>query len=476
MYKKESNSWKKHLDFILLDILCIQFSLAVAQIFRSGWDSLFSDEKFCTMAIVLLLVDLVVVFFMQSYKGILRRGYYQEFKETLLHVSVTIIGFICFNFITKSQNQYSRMIVILCWELSIILCYIVRVYRKSYIRKKTSDQEKGTNSLVILTTAAHAQTFIGRVCQNNFDDKKISGIVIADEDWTGRKIMGIPVISSIEKAVGYICQNWVDEMMVDCKVDQEDQKVTTLLEDCVEMGVTIHRAVMECGFDINSHSTVENIGGYTVISNSMTLVTDTQMLLKRLMDICGGLVGCLITVILFIFVAPIIYIKSPGPIFFSQVRVGKNGKRFKIYKFRSMYMDAEERKKELMKNNKVKDGMMFKMDNDPRIIKGIGNFIRKTSIDEFPQFFNILKGDMSLVGTRPPTVDEWEKYKKHHRKRLAIKPGLTGMWQVSGRSDITDFEEVVALDTKYIMEWTLELDIKILFKTVAVIFTGKGSQ
>lgn len=141
-----------------------------------------------------------------------------------------------------------------------------------------------------------------------------------------------------------------------------------------------------------------------------------------------------------------------------------------------MYMDAEERKKELMKQNKVKDGMMFKMDNDPRIIKGIGNFIRKTSIDEFPQFFNVLKGDMSLVGTRPPTVDEWEKYEKHHRVRMAIKPGLTGMWQVSGRSSITDFEEVVALDLKYIREWSIGLDIRILLKTVKIVLTGSGSQ
>ena len=199
------------------------------------------------------------------------------------------------------------------------------------------------------------------------------------------------------------------------------------------------------------------------------------------MDIVGGIVGLIFTGILFIFVAPAIYIKSPGPIFFKQWRVGKNGKKFHIYKFRSMYLDAEERKAELMAQNKVKDGMMFKMENDPRIIggengKGIGNFIRKTSIDEFPQFLNVLKGDMSLVGTRPPTLDEWEKYELHHRARLAIKPGLTGMWQVSGRSDITDFEEVVKLDTKYIMNWSLGKDIKILLKTVWVVLKKKGSS
>ena len=139
-------------------------------------------------------------------------------------------------------------------------------------------------------------------------------------------------------------------------------------------------------------------------------------------------------------------------------------------------MDAEERKKELMEQNNVKDGMMFKMDNDPRIIKGIGHFIRKTSIDELPQFWNVLKGDMSLIGTRPPTVDEWEKYDLHHRKRMAIKPGIKGRRQVSGRSNIKDFEEVVKLDTEYILNWSIGLDLRILAKTVKVVLMGEGAE
>lgn len=150
-------------------------------------------------------------------------------------------------------------------------------------------------------------------------------------------------------------------------------------------------------------------------------------------------------------------------------------------------MDAEERKKELMAQNRVSDGKMFKLDFDPRVIgnkilpdgtkkTGIGNFIRVTSLDEFPQFFNVLKGDMSLVGTRPPTEDEWETYDLHHRARLAMKPGITGMWQVSGRSQITDFEEVVKFDTKYIREWSMGLDFAILFKTVLAVLKREGSM
>lgn len=192
------------------------------------------------------------------------------------------------------------------------------------------------------------------------------------------------------------------------------------------------------------------------------------------MDIIGSLIGCVLTLLITPFVALAIKIDSPGPVFFSQTRIGKNGRRFKIWKFRSMYTDAEARKKELEAQNEIK-GLMFKMEDDPRITK-VGKFIRKTSIDETPQFFNILVGDMSLVGTRPPTEDEFEQYNGYYRRRMSITPGLTGMWQVSGRSDIQDFEEIVKLDLEYIDNWSLLLDIKILFKTVFIVLGRKGSK
>lgn len=219
---------------------------------------------------------------------------------------------------------------------------------------------------------------------------------------------------------------------------------------------------------------MEDFAGETVLTMTFKSATARQLLMKRMLDICGGLVGVVMMGIIFLFVAPIIKKQSPGPVFFSQWRIGRNGRKFKIYKFRSMYMDAEERKKELMKHNQM-EGLMFKMDNDPRIFP-FGHFLRDSSLDEFPQFWNVLKGDMSLVGTRPPTVDEYEQYELHHRRRVSIKPGLTGLWQVSGRSDITDFEEVVRLDTEYISNWRLASDLKILIKTVGVVLARKGSK
>ena len=198
------------------------------------------------------------------------------------------------------------------------------------------------------------------------------------------------------------------------------------------------------------------------------------MILKRVMDIAGALVGLVISVPIIAVTAIPLKLESPGPLFFRQKRVGLNGRVFYIYKLRSMYADAEKRKQELMKQNKMQ-GLMFKMDDDPRITR-VGKFIRRTSIDELPQFWNILKGDMSLVGTRPPTLDEYEQYDSHHKRRLSMKPGLTGLWQVSGRSDIHNFEEVVKLDVTYIDNWSLGLDMRILVKTIGVVIKRTGAE
>ncbi|MDD6233293.1 MAG: sugar transferase, partial [Frisingicoccus sp.] len=303
---------------------------------------------------------------------------------------------------------------------------------------------------------------------NTYKEYYISGIIIVD-DVSEHNIEGIPVVAGKEDALSYMQNHQVDRVYIDLERDSKAGK--ELLKGCNEMGITVHYVLSPNSID--GKSVIEQIGNSMVVTSSLRFASSRDLMLKRIMDIVGGIVGCILTGILTVIIGPIIYVQSPGPIFFSQKRVGQNGRIFRIYKFRSMYPDAEERKKELMEQNKMK-GHMFKMDNDPRIIP-IGHFIRKTSLDEFPQFWNVLKGDMSLVGTRPPTVDEYEKYERHHKARLATKPGLTGMWQVTGRSDIVDFEEVVQLDMNYIQEWNLGLDIKIIFKTVKNMFTGKGS-
>lgn len=197
--------------------------------------------------------------------------------------------------------------------------------------------------------------------------------------------------------------------------------------------------------------------------------------LKRSLDILGALIGLVIYLALFIWVKAKVTKESPGDIIFRQERVGRRGRRFKMQKFRSMYLDAEERKAELMAQNEVSSQHMFKVENDPRVFP-FGQKMRDSSIDEIPQFINVLKGDMSLIGTRPPTIDEYKHYEFHHFKRSAIKPGITGLWQVSGRSDIKDFEKVVALDVEYIETWSIWKDIKILVKTLVVVLKKVGAR
>ena len=196
------------------------------------------------------------------------------------------------------------------------------------------------------------------------------------------------------------------------------------------------------------------------------------LLYKRLLDIAGGLVGVLLFLLMYPFVALAIKLDTPGPVLFKQKRMGQHGRVFDLFKFRTMFVDAEARKAELMQSNEM-GGIMFKMANDPRITR-VGRFLRKTSLDEFPQFINVLKGEMSLVGTRPPTLDEVAKYRPEHLKRISAKPGITGMWQVSGRNKITDFDQIVELDCKYLDQWRFYDDLRILFKTVFIVLAAQG--
>jgi lipopolysaccharide/colanic/teichoic acid biosynthesis glycosyltransferase len=192
---------------------------------------------------------------------------------------------------------------------------------------------------------------------------------------------------------------------------------------------------------------------------------------KRLIDISGALVGLAIAAIITIPVAIAIQIDNPGPILYSQIRCGLKGKVFRIWKFRSMIVNADQLK-HLVKNQTK--GRMFKNEKDPRITH-VGRFLRRTSLDEFPQFWNVLTGEMSLVGTRPPTVDEVIRYQKHHWKRLNVKPGLTGEWQVNGRSNIKDFEEIVQMDLQYQRKWSVLYDLSLIAKTIWVVLNQSGA-
>lgn len=471
MYRKSSQGWLKHFDFIIIDLFCVQLTFFVTAFLRHGGFPYY-DRIYAYTAVWLFLVDILISILFSSYASVLKRGYVKELKATVLHTSEVALGVLVILYLLQDAVHLSRMVFVGFWIFYTAASYLCRILWKRYVQKNLS--EKGIRSFVIVTSSDLAEQVVKRIKGNNYYGLKLTGVILMDQDRTGWSYEGIPVVADANTAEEYLCREWVDEVFFN--LPEEIQLPTELISLCEEMGITVHLRMAKIEDFQNSNRFVQKLAGYMVVTSSVNVLSGGQVILKRLMDIVGGLVGCILTGILFLFVAPAIYLKSPGPIFFSQWRIGKNGRKFKIYKFRSMYMDAEEQKKKLMEQNKIKDGMMFKMDDDPRIIKGIGHFIRKTSIDEFPQFLNVLKGDMSMVGTRPPTLDEWEKYSPRHRIRMATKPGLTGMWQVSGRSNITDFDEVVRLDEKYIREWSFGLDIRIIFKTIGNMISGDGAE
>ena len=480
MYRKDSERWLKHIDFIVLDMLCLQISYILAYAISGYGFDLYKIIIYRNMAMFLELADLLVIFAFGTMSNVLKRGHYQDFVITVKQSVVIGALAILYLFMLQQGQDFSRLTLILTIIIYLSLTYVVKELWKSLLRKKMKNG--GENKLLIVTSEDVAKQVVANMQENNY---AIAGAAVIDKDWIGREIHNVPIVANRETVAMYVCQEWIDEVLI--VISDELPYPAELIEQLKETGVTVHLNLAQITNVPGKKQFVENVGTYTVLTMSMNYASSIQLMLKRMMDIFGGLIGCIITVILCVFVGPAIYIASPGPIFFAQERVGKNGKKFKMYKFRSMYMDAEERKAELMKDNKLGDGKMFKLDFDPRVIgnrilpdgkhkTGIGDFIRRTSIDEFPQFFNVLKGDMSIIGTRPPLISETNLYELHHRARLAIKPGITGMWQVSGRSDITDFEEVVSLDKEYIENWNIGMDIKILLKTVLVVFRKDGSM
>ena len=283
-----------------------------------------------------------------------------------------------------------------------------------------------------------------------------------------REEMSGEYIGCLEDLETLIREYNIDQVYIMHKNNHTLDYIQHYLDICIDMGVTA-RLIIDIYKRRKANSFVSSVGTYPIITYHTISLNGFESAIKRLIDILGSVFGIILASPIMLITAIAIKIDSPGPVMFKQTRVGKNGRHFKIYKFRSMYRDAEARKKELMEQNEIKGGVMFKMKDDPRITR-VGKVIRKLSIDELPQFFNVLFGSMSLVGTRPPTLDEVDKYERNQWKRISIKPGITGMWQTSGRSTIDDFDKIVELDVEYIDNWSLWLDVKILFKTVIQIF------
>jgi len=469
MYRSNARGWLKHLDFILTDLLCLVLSLVIAYGIRLGNLSLFTDSFYMSLLFVCGVRHVFLSLFFNSYRGVISRGYWEELKATLAHNLLLFLMVVVFLFLAKNSSLYSRIIICVTAALSFLLMYLSRLLLKKIIRNWRSRTNKSAIRALVMANAEDIESTVSTILSNNLNAFNICGLLVYDKDMTGQTVQGVPVVASGEKWKEYVLSNVVDEIFINLS----DSSVAS---DCVQyinsVGATAHMILRFEGLNAPVKE-IHKLNGFTVISNSLNIATPRQRFIKRAVDIFFGLIGALAVIVLTIFLAPLIYFEDKGPIFFTQKRVGRNGRVFRIIKYRTMYTDAEARKAELMKDNEM-SGHMFKMKDDPRITK-IGKFLRKTSLDELPQAFNILAGSMSVVGTRPPTLDEFMQYEPHHKVRLGITPGLTGMWQVSGRSEITNFEEIVRLDEQYIREWSLALDFRIILKTFIVVFKREGA-
>lgn len=412
MYRKDSEGWLKHADFIVLDMICLQLAYVLAYAVSGYGFNPYAMIIYRNMAVFLELANLVVIFAYGTMKSVLKRGYYRDFVVTINHSIMVGALAILYLFLLQQGQDFSRLTLILTVVFYAVITYIVRELWKRLLRKKMEDG--GERKLLIITSEDVAEQVVSNMQENNYARYSLAGVVVIDADWTGRMVKGVPVVANEENAAMYVCQEWIDEVLI--VISEILPYPAELIEKLTETGVTVHLNLAKITNVTGKKQFVEKVGNYTVLTTSINYASTRQLMLKRLMDIAGGLVGCILTGIICIFVGPAIYIASPGPIFFAQERVGKNGKKFKMYKFRSMYMDAEERKAELMKDNKLGDGKMFKLDFDPRVIgnkilpdgthkTGIGDFIRRTSLDEFPQFFNVLKGDSGIIGTTKKNLD-----------------------------------------------------------------------
>lgn len=458
------NHYLRKFGILALDIGCIFTALALAFCIYPN-----NTMPMSNYVIILLMLSVGYNFVNSQNRYLFSRGYMEELKEVVLYNIYLLCGLVVVSFFWKKLDFMSRLITAYFFCINIVVMYISRGLVKEILKRMYNDDPKKSKSiLMILEKGQEAviQKFNSGLTYN------VVGRLIVEHDNVTGNINGNDITCTLSEIVNNVVTYQIDDVVF--KLPGQDQKsLFELITDFEDMGVNCHYA-LDVPTGAQGNAKMEMFGDMFMATYTLRTQSTWQLLMKRLMDICGAVVGLVLCGIISIFLVPAIKLDSPGPAIFSQIRIGKNGRRFKFYKFRSMYIDAEERKKELMKNNKM-DGLMFKMEDDPRITK-VGKFIRKTSLDEFPQFWNVLIGDMSLVGTRPPTEDEFNKYNGHYKRRLMMTPGITGLWQVSGRSSIADFDEVVKLDLEYIDNWSLLGDIKILFKTVYSVIKRDGAE
>ena len=417
--------------------------------------------------ILFLMVVHVISFYVSDYsKNFKYRSIAEELIQTIKYELVyLLLALVVFPLLAPDLPYLS--IYKFLWIIGVNTLFILVL--NFFIRKVwrfLSRKKKYTQRILLVTTRARVDRVLNQL--STYEYGYVSAVCIVDDE--PFETSNFTVVT-LDNLVTYATRSVVDQVVIN--LPSESFLIAGFISQFEMMGLPVAVNIAALDFVTNSEKAIQRFGNSSVVNFSTTFYRSSDVALKRMIDIIGSLFGLIICGLVSIFLVPLIK-RDGGPAIFAQDRVGRNGRVFKFYKFRSMRVDAEEIKKDLMSQNQMQGGM-FKIENDPRVTK-IGHFIRKTSLDELPQFWNVLKGDMSLVGTRPPTLDEYMKYTPEQKRRLSFKPGITGLWQISGRSNITNFDDVVKLDVAYLDGWTIWKDIEILIKTVKVVLIKDGAK
>lgn len=474
MFKR--NQEQIHFLARIVDILATMIAFFVAYWIRhtllgNKYGALAPITVYVWMLGVSLALHLSIYGSLGFYQSIRLKSYGAIFKMVVKAslVEFFLISALVFLLQEKETSRYFFLLFIgLNFALILLEKWVVKILL-STVRERGYNYRK----LLVMGTGETADRLIERIQDSKHWGYHLTGILQETAEaakFTKQDVRGVPVVGKVNDLSHILSSQTVDEVFLALD-SYSQQEISNIIQTCETQGIPLRF----CFGILTSHSRISfiDLKGLPILTFYTVMMTPVETFIKRVLDISGALIGLLITGVLYPWIRWRIQRESPGPVIFKQYRVGENGRQFKCYKFRTMSLDAEKMKAELASKNQM-SGPIFKVKDDPRIFP-FGAFLRKTSLDELPQFLNVLRGEMSLVGTRPPTPDEVIQYTPAQRRRLSMRPGVTGLWQVSGRNKIQSFDDVVALDLKYMDDWSLGLDLRILVKTVWVVVFGRGA-
>ncbi len=460
MYKRSFFGWTKHTDFILIDTLCLQISYILAYLIRYHSLDVYvvknSVTTYRTTGIILFFLSIIVSIFFSTMHNVLSRGIWKEIKHTFVQCALVIAITVLLLYTDKSAERFSRTVLWITMGLYFVTSFITRLAYKQILMNHKRAVKK--HAILLVGDRKGIAKAVEAFRAHPEDGIDVRGVVMVGEDAAvsdkpdndEQTISGYPIVATEADAGSYIQNKWIDEVYI--AVDDYTLLPTKLIEQCSEMAVTVHQQIFKVE-NVTGQQWFHRIAKQPVLTTSISIPKPRSLILKRVMDIIAGFFLSLAAGLLLLIVTPIIKKKSPGPVLLKHERVGQNGKRFFMYTIRTIYMPDDSKEQ---------------TDDKTGIIPGVGEFLRRTRFEDLPKGFNVFLGSMSLVGTRAPSVEEWEKYEFRHRARLSCKPGITGLWQASGRAKTMSFEEATELDTEYIKNWNLGLDLHILFKTAGL--------